>query len=112
MFRKKFDLDHDLRPEWTLDTTRVLPAVGVEGVVEATVDLAMDDLGQVIGADEPLPARAGRPGKSRVGTWGPAQRARCTVDPKPGEVCVPGGAFWLGPLEKVLPGGRWHRLAT
>lgn len=32
---------------------------------------------------------------SRVGTWKPAKRTACTGRPWPGQVCAPGGAYWL-----------------
>jgi formylglycine-generating enzyme required for sulfatase activity len=31
-----------------------------------------------------------------VGTWPGAKRVDCKGDPAPGEVCVPGGAYWMG----------------
>src|SRR5262249_13039476 len=41
---------------------------------------------------------------SAVGTWPQAQRVPCNGDAKPGEVCIPGGAYWMGnPHVRDLP---------
>jgi formylglycine-generating enzyme required for sulfatase activity len=31
-----------------------------------------------------------------MGTWAQAQRVACNGDAKPSEVCIPGGAYWMG----------------
>jgi formylglycine-generating enzyme required for sulfatase activity len=43
-----------------------------------------------------------------VGTWPGAKRVPCSGAPLPGEVCVPGGAYWMGnpALSTSLPGGQ------
>lgn len=88
--------------EVTLETTVALPDVAGRGVVEAHVVLMTDDLGVPVGTLEaPAPAREGRPPASLVGSWGPAQRIDCSGAPLDGEVCVPGGAYWMGETEVV-----------
>ena len=83
--------------ETTLETVALLPDVPVRGGADATVFLSTDDVGRSIGSlDDPVPALPGAPSASRVGTWLGAQRVDCPAPPGPGEVCVPGGAYWMG----------------
>jgi formylglycine-generating enzyme required for sulfatase activity len=74
-----------------------LPVVGADGIVEATVFLATDTVGQPTGTlDAPAATTPGPPESSQVGTWLGAQRVPCAGTQQPGEVCVPGGGFWMG----------------
>jgi formylglycine-generating enzyme required for sulfatase activity len=43
----------------------------------------------------PLAPIAGAPG-DYPGVWPPAKRVDCADPPQDGEVCVPGGAYWMG----------------
>jgi formylglycine-generating enzyme required for sulfatase activity len=81
----------------TIDVTIELPEV-VEGQIEeVTVFLRTDSVGQSLGSGEPpLQPEKGRPTSPRVGTWEGAQRVPCGPAPAPDEVCVPGGAYWMG----------------
>jgi len=74
-----------------------LPVVAEEGIVDATVTLRTDDLGKPKGTlEQPNPVEPGRPQSKLAGTWPAAKRVDCKDPPPPGEVCVPGGAFWMG----------------
>jgi formylglycine-generating enzyme len=98
MFRGAGRLEGDPPAEATVEATVALPDVPEEGAVEAWVLLPTDAVGTSIGALE-APAAvddAGPPGGSRVGSWPGARRVACADAPAPGEVCVPGGAFWMG----------------
>jgi formylglycine-generating enzyme required for sulfatase activity len=83
----------------TLDTRVTLPPLGARDVVDLTVRLAVDDIGTPQG---PFAAERGLPGPSRVGTWPGAQVTPCEQPPQPDEVCVPGGAYFMG--DPVLAG--------
>lgn len=83
-------------PESTLDTTVELPPVPAEGIVEATVILRTEDVARVIGREAPITASPGRPSRGLVGTWPGAVRRPCAWTADVGEVCVRGGAFWMG----------------
>src|SRR6185436_82728 len=74
-----------------------------EGSIDVTVFLPTDAVGRPIGTlDDPIPADLRAPGISAVGTWPGARRVPCQGMANPGEVCVPGGAFWMGnPLLSV-----------
>lgn len=92
------------RPAGTLETTVALPSTGADGIVETHVVLRTDDVGLPLGTlDAPMAVNPGRPGASLVGTWPGGQRRACDGAPGPGEVCVPGGAYWMG--ETALVGG-------
>ena len=80
----------------TIDVTVALPAVAAEGITEVTVMLRTEDVAKAIGQDTPVAASAGRPPSKVVGTWSGAQRIPCVDAAAAGEVCVPGGAFWMG----------------
>jgi formylglycine-generating enzyme required for sulfatase activity len=74
-----------------------LPPVEEEGLVRAHVVLETASVGYVAGTlGEPLPVEPGRPPASRVGTWPPAGARACSAPGQPGDVCVPGGAYWMG----------------
>jgi formylglycine-generating enzyme required for sulfatase activity len=76
----------------TVDVTAELPPLPSQGTSELTLFLATDDVG--------TPRRgtlmSGRPSPSKVGTWAPAKRVDCPAPAASGEVCAPGGAFWMG----------------
>ena len=77
--------------------TAVMPRVPAEGVVERTLFLPTDAVGVPSSdLDHPIETIAGRPSPSAVSTWSHAPRVDCDVAPAAGEVCIPGGAFWLG----------------
>lgn len=89
-----------------------LPVVGEEGIVDRRVVLRTDEVGQPRGTlddpvetlEGPVEALDGAAG-SLVGTWPHAARVDCTEAAAPGEVCVPGGAYWMGNPHAVGLGG-------
>ncbi|HEY8079358.1 MAG TPA: SUMF1/EgtB/PvdO family nonheme iron enzyme [Labilithrix sp.] len=84
-------------PDGTIDSTIALPAVEATGTKIVTLHLRTDDVGARKGSlDAPIDPDDGPPDQSEVGTWPRAARAMCAGQPGPGEVCVPGGAFWMG----------------
>ncbi len=74
-----------------------LPAFPSEGAAEVTAFLPTDALGVPIGSlDAPEAPTLGFSGEGHAGTWPGATRVPCSGAPHAGEVCVPGGAFWMG----------------
>jgi formylglycine-generating enzyme required for sulfatase activity len=97
LYRAASVVDGTIPPRTAVDVWLALPTPPAEGAAEAQVVLATDDVGKTKGTpDAPLAATSGRPAKSAVGTWAQAQRIACNRDAKPGEVCIPGGAYWMG----------------
>lgn len=81
----------------TIESVVALPAVGADGIVEASVVLHTDDVASPQGTlDLPIPSISGHSATSLVGTWPAARIIPCSGDPAPSEACVPGGAFWMG----------------
>jgi len=99
----------------SLDTFVALPDPA-GGVIAATVALSTEDVGRTIGSTtSPVTPSPGPPSASQVGSWSGAQRASCATAPPPGQVCVPGGAFWLGPRGDHLVNGTllgFHRITV
>jgi formylglycine-generating enzyme required for sulfatase activity len=92
----------DPDPETTVDVTIALPAVTPTGVHALTVTLGTADVGRPVSAAA-ASVTEGEPAGSLVGTWGPARPVGCTNSPHPGEVCVPGGASWVGTTQTANP---------
>jgi formylglycine-generating enzyme required for sulfatase activity len=91
-------------PSSVVDVTVALPVTG-QGILDRTVFLATGAVGVPAGSlDAPVDAIEGLPGPSQVGTWPGAQVVPCAGAAGDGEVCIPGGAFWMGNA-KVLGGG-------
>jgi formylglycine-generating enzyme required for sulfatase activity len=90
-------------PPSVIDITFALPPIPMTGVVERTAFLSTDAVG--------LPGKAetqeGRPRASRVGTWAKVEKVACKGVARDDEVCVPGGAFWMGnPLLQISEGSQ------
>lgn len=79
----------------TIEATVALPAVAAEGKIDVHLRLRGDDVGKPRGATTPVPSE-GPLGASQVGKWARALPSPCPGTPGPGEVCIPGGAFWMG----------------
>jgi len=87
----------DPADETTIDVLVALPPIDPTGVVELTVMLSTETVGQPAGtAAVPVQPSPGPPASSRVGSWAPTIRVGCSGSPLDGEVCVPGGAYWMG----------------
>ncbi len=97
IYRSANTLDGLPRAESSLELVAELPLVE-EGVkLSRTVLLLTDSVGIPTGTlRAPVETLPGRPSFSRVGTWAGARRIPCPSPPGEGEVCVPGGAFWMG----------------
>ncbi len=82
--------------------------------MERTVFLETQAVGAAQGMPVPLPMTAGRPPSFHARSWPLGARVDCKAPPRPGEVCIPGGAFWMGsPLEaRILPGSGSERLVV
>lgn len=83
------------RADASLETWVALPATEDEGITPVTVVLHTDDVAKPIGSlDAPaLPT----PGPAQpIGAWPSAARVPCASPPRAGEVCIPGGAYWMG----------------
>jgi len=96
LFRAAVTLDGQPAPDSTIDVTLAVPALDEGTVTDVTVMLATDDVGVPVGAGTPIALTPGQPDGSHVGTWPGAQRVDCATPPPDGEVCIPGGAYWMG----------------
>jgi sulfatase modifying factor 1 len=100
------------RPETTIEVVAELPETPLEGPVETSLRLLTRHVGVPRGTledprttdpdpDESSVVLAGRVASSEVGTWAEAAPRLCKTAAKPGEACVPAGAYWMGnPLVK------------
>ena len=97
LYRESLMVDGQPSDRCSLDTTIALPAVPAEGIVQGGVLLRTDDVGQPIGTPtDPVAWVPGRPPSSLVATWSGATPKPCVGEPREDEVCIPGGAFWMG----------------
>jgi formylglycine-generating enzyme required for sulfatase activity len=103
LFRVSATVQGEPDPRSTIDITFALPAAPSEGIEERTLYMPTDDVGTPRGRTSSVATSPGRPNPSHVGTWPGAKRKNCATAPKEGEVCVPGGAFWMG---NVAAGGH------
>jgi len=92
LFLSVYAPSNDPLPEAAIDVTAELPPLPADGTTELTLFLSTI----AVGAPSHATLRQGRPSPSKVGTWAPAKRVDCPGPPARGEVCVPGGAFWMG----------------
>lgn len=85
------------RPASTIEATAALPTVSDLGVVEVTLTLGLADLARPRGTlDAPVAVEAGRPAPGLVGAYLAGRPRACVGEARDDEVCVPGGAFWMG----------------
>ncbi|MEJ7728609.1 MAG: SUMF1/EgtB/PvdO family nonheme iron enzyme [Polyangiaceae bacterium] len=97
LFRAALLTQNEPRWDSTIDVAFALPAVAEGDIEEVTVFLPTDLAGHPLSdLASPLQPEKGRPKKPRVGTWPGAQRVSCAEAAAPDEVCVPGGAYWMG----------------
>src|SRR5690349_6331770 len=85
-------------PNSVIETTVSLPESQDGVILERAVFLATDSVGVPDGSlDAPGKTTEVPAGSARVGTWPDAARVPCAGSPPWNEqVCVPGGAFWMG----------------
>jgi formylglycine-generating enzyme required for sulfatase activity len=96
IFSTEFAQGSEPRADATLESTVALPATDAEGIVPVTVMLSTEDVAKPRGTiAAPIAPIAGAPG-DYGGVWPGAIRVDCADPPRDGEVCVPGGAYWMG----------------
>ena len=109
LYRAESVIDGRLRPETAIVVMAKLPVTPKEGAVDTTLELSTDDVGVPARAnevvepsdDESARVRNGVISTSKVRTWPGVNRGECAGTPSADEVCVPGGAYWMGnPLVK------------
>jgi formylglycine-generating enzyme required for sulfatase activity len=92
------------RPTSTLEAVVLLPPLPEEGIVELHTVLLTDDLGSPRGTlDDPIAALPGPVDGGLAGTWAASYRKGCSGAPAAGEVCIPGGAYWMGNPTFCIP---------
>jgi formylglycine-generating enzyme len=81
----------------SLEAWVVLPAIPSQGQIVRSVFLPTDSVGAPAGSlVAPVTPDVMPTLPARFGTWPQAARTPCAGQPRPTEVCVPGGAFWMG----------------
>jgi formylglycine-generating enzyme required for sulfatase activity len=86
-----------LHDDQAITTYALLPDLPAEGALDVAIFLPTDDAGFPNGSlDDPVSPLPYVAGPSRTGTWSGATRVDCQGAARPDEVCVPGGAFWMG----------------
>lgn len=93
LFRGDRITSSELPPGVSMDTTVTLPPISGDGITELSVVLHTDDFGKKIG---PVPAAAGRPERSLVGSWHGGHHVACGAPAGADDACVPGGSFFFG----------------
>lgn len=94
----------------SIDGLFALPAHGSEGITEVTAFVPFASLGERV--DLTAPAQAMTPGRVLRGERVvPSKRPQCASAARPGEVCVPGGAFWAKRTDSfLLDTDTWHAI--
>ncbi len=94
------------KPDSTIETVVALPPVDDTGEIAITVFLATDDVANPSGTlDAPVAATLGAITNGHAGTWPGGAVVPCTDTPSDDEVCIPGGAFWMGNPAASFAGG-------
>lgn len=93
------------RPASTIEAVVALPVVLSEGIVKASVTLRTTDVAKPTGTlDAPVTPVVGEPPPSSADSFARDLRKPCNGAPaSDGEVCIPGGAYWLGDLTASVP---------
>jgi formylglycine-generating enzyme required for sulfatase activity len=119
LFRSAAGPGEEPRTASTIEAVVALPTTEDEGIIEATVHLATDDVGAPTGTlDEPIAPSAGPATLGLVGTWEGAIRKSCTTAPRDDETCIPGGAYWMDDphfddfADPTVEAGRAERLVV
>ena len=99
LFRSTGASTAEPRQSSTLETVIALPTTSAEGIIDVHVELLTKGLGTPIGTlDAPAAPLAGPARGGLVGTFAQDHIGGCVSAPRDGEVCVPGGAYWMGDL--------------
>jgi len=102
LFRYARQTGGEPQPRTSLETTVRLPPVPADRVDRVSITLRTDDIGRALGYPEPVEPEPARDAPSSVGTWKLAARVPCVGEPRAGEACVPGGAYWFGGRSNYL----------
>jgi formylglycine-generating enzyme required for sulfatase activity len=93
-------------PDSTIETVVALPTVGDTGEIAITVFLGTDNVANPSGTlDAPVAPVLGTVTSGHAGTWAGATVVPCAGTPNANEVCIPGGAFWMGNAAASFAGG-------
>lgn len=103
LFRADRLLDGQPPPRTTIDLTVQLPPLAGADRVDVSAFLDVETIGRV---QPPVDATPGPPASSAVGSWPGAWPQPCARAAGDDEVCVPGGAFFLG--DPLLAGTSYH----
>jgi formylglycine-generating enzyme len=98
LFRASAVVEGEPDPGSTVDRTFALPEPPSVGVAAYTLFMPTEDAGVPDGTVTPIAPEPGRPNPAHAGTWAGATRTPCASPAREGEVCIPGGAFWMGNL--------------
>jgi formylglycine-generating enzyme required for sulfatase activity len=101
-------LGPDPAPQATVELVLQLPEIPPSGGTIVTAFLPTDAVGNPIGSLEaPARPRPGWSGSGSPGSFPLARRVPCQGEAHPGEVCIRGGAYWMG--NRTLTGlpGKW-----
>jgi formylglycine-generating enzyme len=97
LYRSGGTASGDPRTASTIETVAVLPRIPDEGAIERQIVLRTDDVARPRGSlQAPIEAEPGRAPRGLVGSFWGARSAGCAGQAGSGELCVPGGAFWMG----------------
>jgi formylglycine-generating enzyme required for sulfatase activity len=89
--------DGEPDPRTTVDVTVALPPVQANVTTAITVMLPTSAVGVPSGNEAtPVQPEDGAPSSSQVGTWPQSKPVPCRGMPLDDEVCIPGGAYWMG----------------
>jgi len=95
LYTARHRIDGMPSPYSSIDAFVRLPPVAPGEVAKVHVLLPTDAVATTLGTlDAPIDAEPGAPAGSLVGTW--IQQTPCRGAPREGEVCIPGGAYWMG----------------
>lgn len=84
-------------PLATISRTLALPVTQEGYLQKIHTLLATDAVGIPDGTlDTPVDVESGNPPRSIASTWAGGERHDCATPARPGEACVPSGAFWAG----------------
>jgi sulfatase modifying factor 1 len=99
LFRRAHQATRFALADTDLSARFLLPAAADDGPTHASVFLGVERIGRHDGWDGKQEASVILSTESRIGSWPGAWSRPCASAPTADEVCVPGGAFWMGDPE-------------
>jgi formylglycine-generating enzyme required for sulfatase activity len=115
MFRSDSLVGGDPMPSGTAETVVGLPDQPATGTTEVTAFVGTSTVAFPVGTlSQPASPMPGPPDGTKVGTWAGAAVIGCAGSPGTGEVCIPGGAYWMGNVEVLgsVYGANLRRLVV